>query len=116
MTAISLTYLSIQNKVKAISLPRINWKLVYIFGILLCFCLLIFYVFSINQLTQGTYLIKNYSKEIDSLSRENKNIETHLAEAGFLDQIYNKVEELRFEKVKERKYIKVLDTSLAKSN
>lgn len=115
MTTITLSYRAIQNKVKLISLPKINWKLVYIFGILLCLLLAVFYIFSINKLTYGTYLIKNYNKEIIQLSKENKALEADFAKIGFLDQIHKEVKNLGFEKPSQIKYIEIINTSLAKA-
>ena len=114
MTTVSLSYHLIQRKIKSISLPSINWKSVDIIGISACLLLLVFYVFYVNQLTQGTYLIKNYNKKISVLSRENKSIETEFSEAMFLGQIDGKVNALGFEKTKEVKYLEILDAELAK--
>lgn len=113
MTTLILGYRAIQGRVKSINLPQVNWKLVYILGILICFLLLTFYVLSINQLTQGTYLIKNYNKKINTLSRENKSIGANLAEVDPLNQIHNKARELGFENTLQIKYVEILDNSLA---
>ena len=77
--------------------------------------MLVMYVFLVNQLTGGTYLIKNYNKEIESLSRENKILENNFAEAGFLGSVQNKTRELNFEKTTKVTYVQILDNSLAKA-
>lgn len=76
--------------------------------------LLIVYAFLVNELTGGTYLIKNYSNKIESLSQENKNLEVSFAKTGFLETVEQKAQELNFEKTTSVKYIQILDASLAK--
>lgn len=115
MTTITLTYRAIHHKIKSADLPAINWKIVYIFGSLTCLLLIIFYVFSVNRLTQGTYLIKKYNKEISNLSKENKIIETDFAQADFLEQFYSKARELGFEETLKVRYMEIMDASLARA-
>ncbi len=116
MTTATLSYKAVQNKAASINLFKVNWKIVFFSGILLCFSMLVFYVFSVNQLTGGTYLIKNYNKEIGSLLKENKILENNFAEAGFLGGIQNKTKELNFEKTTKVTYVQILDNSLAKAS
>ena len=115
MTTVTLGYRAIHHKIKLISFPKINYKIFYLLAILLSLLILmlIFYVYSINELTKGTYLIKNYNKEIDNLSKENRVLQTNFAESGFLEKVQEKVKELSFEKTKEIKYIQILESSLA---
>lgn len=115
MTAITASYKLVQSKIRSISLPQVNWKWVYIMGVMVCFALVFFYVLMVNQLTSGAYLVKNYNKEITTLSKENKAIEAEFEVTGFLDTIHNKVRNLGFEKISEITYIELLDTSLAKA-
>jgi len=91
----------------------INWKMVCTAGFLVACSLLIIYAFLINELTGGTYLIKNYDKQIDTLSQENRNLEVSFAKTGFLGSVEQKTQELNFEKTTSVKYIKILDTSVA---
>ncbi|KKP32338.1 MAG: hypothetical protein UR22_C0013G0010 [Parcubacteria group bacterium GW2011_GWC2_32_10] len=106
------------SKVKTISLalPEINWKKFYIIGVLmtisLIFLSLLFYVFGVNELTKGSYLIKNYQKEITKLSAENARLETNFAEIGFLENVQEKAKDLSFEKTKEVKYIQIVGGEL----
>ncbi len=101
------------SKVKSVSLtmPIINWRKIYfigaIFTIALVFFSLIYYVFGVNDLTKGAYLIKNYNKEIKSLSSENAKLQTNLAEIGFLGNVQEKAKELSFQKVKDVNYIQI---------
>jgi hypothetical protein len=109
------------SKVKTISLamPEINWKRLYIIGffamVSVLFLSLIFYVFGVNELTKGAYLIKNYQKDIALLSQENAGLETNFAEIGFLGSMQEKAKELSFEKTKEVKYIQVVSGELVRA-
>lgn len=103
----------IKTQVNSISLPSINWKLVCLFGFFMASALLIFYVYQVNYLTGGTYLISKYEKEANNLSQESKNLEVNFAESGFLGEVLQKTQELGFQKTTAVKYIQVPDSSLA---
>ena len=109
MTTIAL----IQNRVSEISLPKINWKPICFFGILISLVSLIFYVFQINELTKGTYLIRNYDSQLNSLSQENINLETSFAQINFLAAAQQKSAEMDFQKTTAVKYVQILNNSLA---
>jgi len=103
MTTLALAYPSINKK--------INWKVYCFVGFLMIFSLSVFYVFCINNMTSGTYLIKDYQKKINILSEENKNLEQEFAKTSFMGTIGFKTQEMSFEKVKEVKYIQILEAS-----
>ena len=103
MTTLSLAYPSI-NK-------RINWKAYCLCGFLMILCLSVFYVFCINDMTSGTYLIKDYQKKINNLSEEGKILEQEFAKTSFMGTIGYKTQEMSFEKVKEVRYIQILEAS-----
>jgi len=73
--------------------------------------LLVFYVWQINDLTRGSYLMGSYEKQITKLSDENKNLQVSFAESSFLGQAMEKVQALNFQKTSSVKYIQVLDSS-----
>jgi hypothetical protein len=75
--------------------------------------LLFFYVFGINQLTKGSYLIGNYEKKINILLVESRDLQMNFAESSFLGGIQDRVKELSFQKTTEVKYIQVSDNYLA---
>lgn len=77
--------------------------------------LLVFYVWQVQDLTRGSYLINNYEKQISKLSDENKNLEVSFAENDFLGQALLKVQALNFQKVipSSVKYIQIPDNSVA---
>ncbi|MEK7664940.1 MAG: hypothetical protein AAB361_02250 [Patescibacteria group bacterium] len=76
---------------------------------------LFFYIYSINELTRGAYLIKNYEKQQNNLLQKNKNLEVDFAKSGFMGNLETKTKELSFEKTKKIKYIQIqtLDDPLA---
>ena len=114
MTTISLSRHIIVDRLASVNFPRINWKIVYLSGILLFLPMLVFYVYSINQLTSGVYLIKNYEKEINLLLEENKILETNFTKTSLLGQVVSRAKELSFEKTTNIKYVQILESSLAK--
>src|SRR5258708_1757092 len=98
MTTISLYYRAIHKRVSLASLPAINWKLMYWTGILLLLPLLVFYIYLVNQLTAGAYLIRNYDKQLTNSSEENKKLEATFAESGFLGIAIEKAKAMDFQK------------------
>lgn len=75
--------------------------------------LLVFYVWQINDLTRGSYLINSYEKQISKLSTENKNLEVSFAESSFLGQALQKIQALNFQKTTSVKYIQIPDGAVA---
>jgi|SRR3989344_421415 len=110
-----LHYRAIQNKVTSIQAIKINWKLLYFLAFMCSLAMLVFYVFGVNQLIQGTYLIKNYNKEIKNLLAENRSLEVVGTEASFLGLTQAKAQELSFQKSTDITYVHVLESSLAKA-
>ena len=106
----------IQSRVESASLPEVNWKIICVAGFLASLVLLIFYVWQINGLTRGSYLINIYEKQISRLSDENKNLQFSFAESSFLGEVLAKTQALNFQKVTSVKYIQILDNSVAAVN
>jgi len=75
--------------------------------------LLVFYVWQINDLTKGSYLINSYEKQISKLSDENKNLEVSFAENSFLGQALEKIQALNFQKTTSVKYIQISGSPVA---
>ena len=100
-----------QAKASSVSLPMINWKAVCFAGFLMSLILLIFYVWQVNELTKGSYLINSYEKQINKLSDENKNLLVSSAESSFLGEALIKIQALNFQKNISVKYIQVLDSA-----
>ena len=100
--------------ISLIKLPKINWKVVFLLSFCGLFFSMIFYVSQVINVTNGSYLMKNYQKKMERLLQENKNLEINLAQISYLENIQKKTAELNFEKVQTLKYIQILDNSLAK--
>jgi len=116
MTTAVLGYLKAQKKIQAkissASFFEIDWKIVCIIGFLASLPLLVFYVWQINDLTRGSYLVSSYEKQISQLSDENKNLQVSFAENSFLGQILQKARDLNFQKVVSVKYVQIPDGSV----
>lgn len=97
----------------SIALPRINLRVVLFFAICTAIFLSVLYIFQINKMIAGGYMVKNYQKQAATLAQEGKTIELSLAEGDSLDVVKVKSKALGFKKVESIKYIKVLDASLA---
>lgn len=104
---------NLQAKIDSIDLPAVNWKTVCFAGFFIGLALFIFYVWQINNLTGGSYVINGYEKQITTLSNENKNLEISSAEGSFLGQALSKIQALNFQKTTSVKYIQVPDGSVA---
>ena len=111
MTTATLNYLKVQKKIQtkvdSIDFPEINWKAICFIGLFMCFVLLIFYVWQINNLVKDSYLINSYEKQISKLSEENKNLEVSSAKSTFLGQALEKIQALNFQKATLVKYIQI---------
>lgn len=106
---ISKTYKDLRVKIDSVSLPKVNWKLFCICGLLVCSVLLVFYVWQVNSLTAGSYTINNYINEADKLSQENRQLELTFAERSFLGSAVNKISAMNFQKAQSTEYVKLND-------
>src|SRR3989344_2859095 len=111
MTTLVLAAKSAQSKIKSISVPSINWKAMYAIGISLALVMAVSYIFLINQLTEGVYLIKEYNKELSSLYKENDVLESEFAKANFMENVIARTKEMSFEKTKDITYLQIIDSS-----
>ena len=111
----TLTHSLPNSKTVSLKFPGINWKLFFILGFVVFSVLIIFYIFEINELTKGSYLIKNYEKQLKGISEQSRVLEMSFAKTNLLASIQDKTKELNFEKTRQVKYIQILDASLAKA-
>ena len=116
MTSAVLSNLRVQRKVqsKAVSIDftEINWKIVCVLGFFMCLPLLVLYVWQIDGLNRGSYLINSYEKQISALSQENRGLQVSFAEGSFVGQSLAKMQALNFQKVVSAKYIQISDSSV----
>lgn len=119
MTTLTLTYTRFQKRVESsinsIELPSVNWRVVCFLGFFASLSLIIFYIFQINALTQGYYLINSYEKQVNQLLEEKNNLDISFAESSFLGQALEKTKALNFQRAISIKYIQIPDNLLAKS-
>lgn len=94
--------------------PQVNWKPFYITMMVVLSLVLVFYVFSVNELTRGVYTIKNYNQQIGSLLKENKVLANSFSNNNFLIKTQERAEQLSFQKTSNVAYVQVLETTLAK--
>jgi hypothetical protein len=115
MTTLALKSKTAHHKSKMASFSglRINWKMVYAVGMAALLLMLAFYVFEINELTKGTYLIKSYNKQISQLSMQNKVLKANSASSDFLAGVQAKVRDMGFQKTADIQYVQVVETQLA---
>lgn len=115
MTTAVLNLYKVQKKIKtgidSIDVPRLNWKAICFVGFFVSLSLLVFYVWQITGLTQGSYLINSYEKQINKLSEENNNLQISFAESSFLGQALSKIQALNFQKAVSVKYLQILESS-----
>ncbi len=102
------------RKASSIALPRVNLRVLLFFSICVALFLSVLYIFQINSMIAGGYIVKSYQKQVEVLAQETRYIELSLSEGDNLDAIKAKTRDLGFQRVATIRYIQVLDASLAK--
>ena len=120
MTTAVLSYARVQKKeysgIKSFDFPSLNWRAICTIGFFMATALLILYVWQVNSLIHGSYLVSSYENQISKLSDENKNLEVSFAENSFLGSALEKIQALNFQKTTSVKYIQIPENALAKAN
>ncbi len=107
--------LTLSLPISSISRFRISSKFLWIFISILTLSLLVVCIFQINAYTNEVYLIQNYEKKLNQLTRENKILEVNFSEVNSLNNVGNYVQNNVFEKANKIDYIRLLEgTALAK--
>ncbi len=92
-----------------------GFKVLWIFISILTLSLLVVCIFQISAYTKEVYLIQNYEKKLDQLTRENKILEVNFSGVNSLNNVGNYVQNNGFEKTNKIDYIRLLEsTALAK--
>lgn len=112
---LSLPYRIFWRNISSVRGLRFPWKALYLLVMVAAVCMVFFYIFTINQLTQGAYIIKNYNREIGSLLAENKNLQASFDQTSFLGGVQQKAQALSFQKTANIKYLQILQHSLAEA-
>ena len=95
---------------------KISLKFCWISSLILIISLLVFYIFQLNLLFSQTYLIQNYEKNLEQLSKENATLEINSIQANSLGGIEAQIKELGFEKIENIEYIRVLESTVVRGN
>ena len=114
--ALRLQARAAQAKAMAIPVMNVNWKFIYFMAFMISLAMLVFYIFGINALTEGTYNIKNYNKQVKSLLAENRDLQIEANQTSYLGLTQEKAKELNFQKSTNITYVHVLQDSLARAN
>jgi hypothetical protein len=93
---------------------KINLKLFWIASFILLLFLMGFYIFQVNDITKKIYSIQKYEDRLGDLSFETENSEINFSSINSLAILESKIQNLNLEKVNQVKYIKVLDSQVAK--
>lgn len=91
---------------------RINLRVFWILSFVLITSLLVFYIFQINQIAKGTYLVKIYEEKINELLEENKTLEINSSQVNSLENLESLVKNLNFEKINKIYYIRILESQV----
>lgn len=92
---------------------KLNSKTVWFSGFALIVSLMGFYVFQICYVTQASFTIANYEKQINNLDREFKNLQINFSGTNSLSGLEKLLVAEGYEKVDKIHYIQVLDGSVA---
>ncbi|PIP23302.1 MAG: hypothetical protein COX90_00365 [Candidatus Nealsonbacteria bacterium CG_4_10_14_0_2_um_filter_38_17] len=94
---------------------KISLKILWAASFIVLLFLLGFYIFQVNDLTKKIYSIQNYEDKLEELSFEAKNSEISFSTVNSLATLESQIQNLNLEKVNQIKYIKVLDSQVAKN-
>lgn len=93
---------------------KFSLKIFWILSALSIILFLAFYIFQANSMVSEKYLLKDYQKKLNNLSRENEFLEINSAQVNSLGNIENLVKDFGFEKVGQVHYIQVLESQVVK--
>ena len=86
---------------------RIFWIFNFILIILLSL-----YIFQVGSLTKDIYLIKDYERKLDNLSKGNETLEINFSKSNSLSNIEDFLSKENFVKSNKVKYIQILESSV----
>lgn len=72
-------------------------------------------IFQVNAFAKEIFLIKEYKNDLNTLSDNKENLEISLAQLSSLNNIEAYLKEKGFTKPSKIKYIRILETSVAKN-
>ncbi|MFH1575410.1 MAG: hypothetical protein ABIB55_00505 [Candidatus Nealsonbacteria bacterium] len=86
---------------------------IWFMGFSLIISLISFYVFQISAVTQSSFTIANYEKQIAGLDKDFKNLQLNFSGTSSLSGIEDELFAKGYEKVGKIHYIQVLDDTVA---
>lgn len=104
MNTLSLHLPIFSERSSALSIG-VNPKIILSIVILLFLFLLGFYLFQMGELTENSYLLTLYQKELKGLEEQNLAFQEKAVKVASLQQIEEKIKTLGFVEVSEVKYI-----------
>jgi len=110
-----LQYRALSHKIFSLQVIKVPWKFIYVLAMACSLVMLVFYVFEVNELIRGNFLIKSYTRELNTLNVENGTLQANFAQSEFLGNLMAKSQELGFEKTTKVTYMQLLQNSLAEA-
>lgn len=86
---------------------RVNLKVFWLTTFILMLLSLVIYIFQVNFLTREVYLIGNYEKQLTQLTQENENLAISFSKTNSLANLDHYLQNEKFEKVSQVKYIQI---------
>ena len=92
---------------------KFSLKTVCLMGFSLIVSLIGFYIFQISAITEKSFTIANYEKQITDLDKEFKNMQLNFSNASSLSGLEEALVAKGYEKVGKIHYIQVLENTVA---
>jgi len=91
---------------------RFNSKIAWFLGFSLITSLVVFYVFQVSYVTQASFTIADYEKQIADLDKEFKNLQLNFSNVSSLSSLEETLVARGYEKVGKIHYIQVLESAV----
>lgn len=92
---------------------KLNLKKAALIGALVIVFLTGFYIFQVNAITQASFNIANYDKDLANLQKELKNLQLNFSGLSSLSNLEVLLVSRGYEKVDKIQYIQVLESTVA---
>ena len=99
--------------IKSLSL-RVSLNFFWGLSFILIIFLVILYIFQVTAITEAMYLIKNHSRQLESLSQEKEILEIKFSQLNSLENLRSLVANLNLEKVEKIDYIEIPAASVVR--
>lgn len=92
----------------------LKFNFLWTLSFILIISLVILYIFQVTAITEAMYLIKNHSRQLESLSQENEILEIKFSQLNSLENLRFLVANLNLEKVGKIDYIEIPAASVVR--